>query len=578
MLKFASAYAAATVLTTASFVLLHHIGNQTPLVVVAEKAVAEFEAEPVAWGTRRRQGHNPWEYCYLTGAVLAGSANSTTPLHDAIFPRAMGSGSGLGAKVCGELRRSAAAALAGVNATANPELPPPRVAISQWVGSKALYAIGLRFLTVHEYHELIRKAIYWAFAMLAVAVAFLGWRVLAVVSPLLIFGAPLSGVEYLSDVAKGTPYAWALFSAALVALLLRLPAVPASATRLCCFVAGMVAGYLWLFDGANFVAAVLIGLAAWFRHAPLPVKTRVARSAACVFAHATGFAISVGLCHVVRLGGASSWFGAVAKNIQRVHAPEDRDAYGKDIATWTELLPISVAETTLLIDSTVVALGTALLVAGYRAWRRDWGPAQEVLGIGVLGLAPLVHFLLPNDLPYAAARFMYLPLALCWSVLAAVLLRTPRPVVHAPAFLGIGGALLGAWSLWQHTVTATLVKTLDSAPANPRIRQVAHEYFDVYLKDGRQLIYHRDMCEDVDVRHWFQLDVYGEYSTDLAAVRTNFHFIHDGLFTFGRGCTAVVDLPPYPVAAIATRYWRHAGEPHWQASAQLDSERDIPIR
>ncbi len=583
LLKPASSYVAATVLTTACFVLLHHIGNQTPFAVVAEKIAAEIEAEPVAWGTRREHVYNSWEYCYLIGAVLAGSASSPTPLHDAVFPRAMAQDRGLGGDFCRELRRSSAAALAGVNATANAELDP-RVAVSQWVGSKALYAIALRFLTVHEYHELIRKATYCAFAMLALAVAFLGWRALAVASPLLIFGATLSGVEYLSDVAKGTPYAWAIFSAALVALLLRLPAVPASATRMFCFVAGMFAGYLWLFGGANFVAAVLIGLVAWLRYATLPPRTRAARSVACVFAHATGFALSIGLCPVVRLVPTSPiWFDAVAKNTGRIFAPEERDVLGKDPVTWAELVQLSVRETILLIDCTVVALGTALLVVAYRAWRRDWGPCKEALGIGVLALAPLVHFLLPNDNPYAAARLMYLPLALCWSILAAVVLCLPRPV-YALAFLGLGGASFGIWLVWQHTSTTALLTALNSA-ADPRIRQIADDHFDVYLKDDRQLILHRDPCEELDVRRRFILDVYPQHSPDPPAerkaeghVETTVHFIRQGLFTFGtleqEGCALVLDLPRYPVAAITTgRACCYEGEHHWHVSAPLDLER-----
>ena len=583
LLKLALGYVAATVLTTACFVLLHHIGNQTPFAVVAEKIAAEIEAEPVAWGTRREHGHNSYEYCYLTGAVLAGSASSTTPLHDAVFPRGMALDRGRGGDFCRELRRSSAAALAGVNTTANAELNP-RVAVSQWVGSKALYAIALRFLTVHEYHELIRKATYCAFAMLALAVALLGWRALAVASPVLIFGATLSGVEYLSDVAKGTPYFWAILSAALVALLLRFPSVPTSATRMFCFVAGMVAGYLWLFDGANFVAAVLIGLVAWLRYAELAPRTRAGRSAACVFAHAAGVALSIGLCHVVRLGTASAWFGPVAKNTGRIFAPEERDVLGKDPVTWAELVQLSARETILLIDGTVVALGTALLVVGHLAWRRDWGPVKEALGIGALALAPLVHFLLPNDVPYAAARLMYLPMALCWSVLAAVLLRLPRPV-YALAFVGLGGASFGIWLVWQHTNTTALLTALDSAAADPRLRQIADDHFDVYLKDGRQLILHRDPCEELDVKRWFILDVYPRYSPDRPAqrkaqgrVETTMHFIHQGLFTFGtleqEGCALVLDLPRYPVAAITTRrYCCYEGEHHWHVSAPLDLER-----
>ena len=473
LLRHTAGYMAATVLVAFSFVLLHHIGNQTPFAVVAEKLAAEFEAEPLAWGTRQRDiEYAPWEYCYISGAVLAGSVPSTTAL-DALFPPALGrdrtqvftSDGGY----CRSLQRALDDVAAGRNATANAERHE-HMWIRQWFGSKALYAIGLRFLTVHEYHEFIRKATYCAYAALGVAIALLGWRTLVVVSPLLIFGATLSGVEQLSGVAKGTPYAWAIFSATLVALLLRCRSVPASATRLFCYVAGMVSAYLWLFDGANFVAAVLIGLVAWCRFAPLAIATRAVRSAACVFAHASGLVVGMTLSPIARGRDPASALSTFASVMPRILAPRENDPLGpleRNIGMWMELLPLSVPAADVLIAATAVALGAALLIAGIRARRRDWGPAQEMLWIGVLGLAPLAHFVLPNDLPYVSARLVYLPLALCWSVLAAVLLRTSRPIVPVFAVLTLGGALLGSWFVWQHAATTVLVHTLDSPPPPP---------------------------------------------------------------------------------------------------------------
>ena len=225
LLKPALGYSGATVLVAAFFVLLQHIGNQTPFGMVAEKLAAEFEAEPHAWGTRQQDvPYFRWEYCYLSGAVLAGSAPSTTPFRDALSPPVLVRGRGLiataGGGWCHALRRALGDIAAGGNTELLAHTQPVRD--HQWIGSKALYAIGLRFVTVHEYHEFIRKATYCAYAALGMALALLGWRVLVVASPLLVFGATLSGIEYLSDVAKGTPYAWGVFSAALVALLLRI--------------------------------------------------------------------------------------------------------------------------------------------------------------------------------------------------------------------------------------------------------------------------------------------------------------------------------------------------------------------
>ena len=86
----------------------------------------------------------------------------------------------------------------------------------------------------------------------------------------------------------------------------------------------------------------------------------------------------------------------------------------------------------------------------------------------------------------------------------------------------------------------------------------------------------------MDVKRPILLDVYPQYSTDdLPAEReaegrfsTTFHFINRGLFAFGEGCTAVVDLPPmHPNGAIKTsRYCCYEGEPHWAALMHLDIE------
>ena len=468
LLKPALGYSAATLLVLASFVLLQHIGNQTPFAVVAEKLAAEFEAEPLAWGTRRHDvRYFQWEYCYISGAVLAGSAPSTTSFQDALFPPALVRDrtqiTTAGGGYCRALQRALGDIAAGGNAELLARKP---MRIRQWFGSKALYAIGLRFVTVHEYHEFIRKATYCAYAALGMALALLGWRVLMVATPLLVFGAALSGIEHLSDVAKGTPYAWGVFSAALVALLLRCRPVPPSATRLFCYAAGMVSAYLWLFDGANFAAAVLIGLVAWWRCAPLPARTRAARSAACVFAHAAGFAVGLILSPIARGRDPASALSTFVNFMPRILAPRENDLKGRDVGAWLELLPLSAPATDVLIALSVVAFCAALIVAAHRVWRRDWAAMQELLWIGVLGLAPLVHFLLPNDQWYVAARFMWLPLALCWSAPAAVLLRTPRPVVSVFAVVTLGGALLGSWLVWRHAATAALVETLDSPPPN----------------------------------------------------------------------------------------------------------------
>lgn len=353
--KWAFAYAGTAALVVAAFILLHYVGNQTPYGLVAQKVVAEFEAEPMAWGTRRRDIYYPWEYCYLTGAVLAGAMPSATPLRDALTPRRLPYRTTLQTSApnpCGALReavgRDVGAALAA--RMADPA-SLPRLRGQQWFGSKALYAIGLRFLTVRGYHEFLRKATYVGFALFGVGLALLGWRAFVVGSPVVVFGAALSGIEYLADVGKGTPHVWGVVAPALVALWLRLRegrrGATAPATGLLCFVAGMVSAYLWLLDGANFVAAALIGLVAWLHYASLPVKARAGRAAGCMAAYAVGFLgtlLAWALGGGGGKGGGSGW-SPVAKDAVRIVAPDERDLHGRDIGAWAELLPLDASET-----------------------------------------------------------------------------------------------------------------------------------------------------------------------------------------------------------------------------------------
>lgn len=581
----ATGFATVAALATVLFVFLHYIGNQTPYAVVSEKIAAEFEAEPFAWGTRRRNFHNKWEYCYISAAVLAGARASATPVRDALLPPAivLAPETGIGAAdggYCHALQR-----VVNDNQWLEPygisESESGRMAHRQWFGAKALYAIGLRFLTVHQHHELIRVATYAMYAVLAAALLLVGWRALAVGSPVLMFGATLSGIEQLSDVAKGTPHVWAILTPALVALVLRLRSA-AGTVRLFCFFAGMVASYLWSFDGGNFIAAALIGLVVWFHHAPLAPKSRAARAATCVFAHAAGFVVGVALSTLVKTAAAgglqpAALFSA-ARIMLRIRAPEARDDASRDIGTWMEIVPIGVPDAAALIGITAITFGIAVAFAGYRAWRGDTKPLLDGLWISALGIGSLAHFALPNDLPFAASRLMYLPLALAWSVVVAVLLRTSRPVMHALAFLVLGGVLTLAGLLWQQSASTSLLKTIDSGPERLRKRALVHDHFNVYIQDHR-LIYRRWECEDADLKRRFVLDLYPKHMADLPPERkaqgyisTTFYFIHHRWFTFSGDCIAIVDLPPFPIAKITTgNYCCYEGEQHWSATAQVDS-------
>ena len=569
------AYVAVAALAFGFFVLLHHVGNQLPAALAAERIEAEFAAESVAWGMRRQQyyDYRVWEYCFFSGAVLAGSRKQgREPLRDALAPwgiREPPAQDGGLLPICDNLRVALRLG-EGIDAGANADAVWRRLPHRQWFGAKALYAIGLRYLTVHQYHEFIRKATYAAYVLLAAALLVLGWRVLLVASPVLLSGAWLSGIDDLSDVAKGTPYLWAVLTPALAALLIRVPFAPASATRLLCFFAGMVSAYLWSFDGGNFVAAALLGLVVWFGCETLTVATKTRHAAACVLLHMAGFGICITVGFLVKsLAGSEPWawtLAAIRRDVGRIGSPEERDLMGRDSAAWLEMVPLGVSTMDLLMTLSAIALLAALLFAGYQARRRHWEPLQNALWIVGVALVVQIHFVLPNDNVWTSVRLMFLPWALCWACLAAVLLRIPRPAMHLLVFATFGIGSIAAQHVWQHFATTALQVT--------EADRIIRDRYDVHLVDNK-LIYVREHCEDSDVRRKFLLELWPVDVERLPPERMAsgyldraFYYVDQRWFSFDSACRAVVDLPSYPLRKIRTGQWC-CNEKHWVVSVEL---------
>ncbi len=574
-LRAVGAYVAVAALAIGFFVLLHHVGNQLPAALAAERIETEFAAERVAWGTRRPTYYNfrVWEYCFFSGAVLAGSRNQGhEPLRGALAPwgiREPPAGEG---RLC-DVLRVALRMGKDMGAAADAEAVWLRLPHRQWFGAKALYAIGLRYLAVHEYHEFIRKATYAAYALLAAALLVLGWRVLLVASPVLLCGVWFSGVDDLSDVAKGTPYVWAILTPALVALLIRAPFVPASAMRLFCFFAGMVSAYLWSFDGGNFLAAALLGLVVWFGCETSAVAARTRRAAACVLLHMGGFVASIAAGWAIKSTAGSEplmWtVASVRRIVGRMASPDERDLLGRDAATWLEVVPLGVPTMDLLMTLSAIALLAALLFAGYQARHRHWQPLQNVLWTLGMALLAQVHFVLPNDNMWTSVRLMFLPWALCWTCLIAVLLRTPRPAAHVLSLVALGVVFLVAQHAWRHFATTALPVT----EANRIIR----DRYDVHLADN-QLIYIRKQCDDSAMRRRFFLRMWPVDVEHLPPSRgasgyvdRPFYYINHRWFSFDSACTAVVDLPPFPIKRIRTgQRCCDEDESRWAVSVEIE--------
>ena len=313
-----SIYTAAMVAGTAFFFFLHHVGNQLPYEVAKQRLQAELDT------TQRDAGYShgfkiTLEYCELSAAVMAGARGEGSPLRDALLVRALVHRH----RHCGALRE----ALGGGEPRSRPLIT------RYWWGSKALYAIALRSLSVYELSELTKTATRLAYALLAVAVLLLSPRALVVISPLIFLGAFHSGIDSFGDVANGMPYAWAVLSAAVLAFLMRFRApgaAPWGRARFFSFVAGMVSSYLWLGDGHTFLAVTLIGLIAYFGHERAAVRERVEQAVRCIGLYLAGFLICYGLGLLVK---TAAWGGidplAHFLGSDHLHIREDRQRVGE---------------------------------------------------------------------------------------------------------------------------------------------------------------------------------------------------------------------------------------------------------
>ena len=301
-----SIYTAALVAGTAFFFLLHHAGNQIPYEVAKQRFQAELDA--AQWDAGYARGFKgTWEYCELSSAVMAGARGGGSPLRDVLLVRVFFVHP---YDYCRDLRE----ALGGG------EPDSILLKLRYWWGSKALYAIALRALSVYELRELTKTATRLAYALLAVAVLLLSPKALAVISPLILLGAFHSGVDYFGDVANGMPYAWAVLSAAVLAFLMRFRApgaAPWGRARFFSFVAGMVSSYLWLADGHTFLAVTLIGLIAYFGHERAAVRERVEQAVRCIGLYLAGFLTCYGLGLLVK---TAAWGGIdpLADSLNRV--------------------------------------------------------------------------------------------------------------------------------------------------------------------------------------------------------------------------------------------------------------------
>ena len=558
-------YAAVAVLGTACFFFLHHLGNRIPYDLAKQRIAEELASK------RQIEGDvlhltGTYEYCQISTSVMAGARKTDdngSLVEGAVIQKHF-------------IRRGRGYCDVLENAARGGEPLIGHIKTRYWWGSKALYAIALRHLSVYEYRKLLRTISYLAWGLLALSLLLLSPKTLAVVAPVILFGIFFSGIEFWSDLANGTPYAWAVSSAAILAFLMSRRTSrwgSPGAAGLFCFIIGMVSSYLWLGDGHTFLSITLIGLVVWFGGDRSKASERAGLAVSCIVLYLAGFAICYTLGQFVKLIvlGSDVWWSFWNRAIMVFDRTVSEDGVlstgellrrFRIMAEWSIHHPVNGS----LIWFSAFALAGSLSFAAILACRARFDLLWDVLWIVGLLLVNWLNFLMAEDIPWRTPRFMFVPHALGLSCLILALMRMNR------RYSSIGILLAGVIYFWlfrfspvSNTYISALIET-----TRPAVRS----HFDVYL-DGNRLVYVRGQCTTHDVTPRFFLHVIPVDEKDLPDHRRRHGF--DNLdFTFmdhelprprdGSGvaaralpdydkprdgtCVAVRALPDYDIASI----------------------------
>lgn len=547
-----SAYVAVTIFGTAFFFFLHHLGNRIPYDLAKQRIAEEFASKRQVEGDVLHLTGG-FEYCEISSSVMAGARKTDdngSLVEGAIILKSF-------------IRRTnPCEPLEAAASGGEPRIGPLKT--RYWWGSKALYAIALRHLSVHEYRKLIRTTSYLAWGLLALSLLLISPRTLAIVSPLILSGIFFSGIRFWSDVANGTPYAWAVLSAAGLAFLMSRRTSrwgSPGAARLSCFIIGMVSSYLWLGDGHTFLSITLIGLVAWFGGDHSNASERARLAVSCIVLYLAGFAICYALGQLVKfiVLGSGVWWGFWYKAIvvfdrtvsgEKVISTGDMLQRFRIMAGWSIHQPLDEGLTWF----SAFALAGSLSFAAILACRDRFDLLSDVLWIVCLMLINWLNFLVAEDFPWRTPRFMFVPHALGLSCLILALMRMNRR--HSL----IGVLLAGGMYFWLFRffpTSNTFYREVSALIENTR--PVVRSHFDVYL-DGDRLVYARGQCADRDLRPVFFIHVIPVDEKDLPNHRRqygydnlDFHFIRHGLPGLRDGtCAAMRTLPGYDIASIRT--------------------------
>ena len=575
-------YAAIAMAMTGLFFFLHYLGNQTPYDLARQRVVAEYAAHEIGKPGRYFMDERPlfiWEFCQVAQTTIAGAHHDAAynPLTDAVLIKSFERVVTPDGSHCHEL---------GLAAVDGAVLPKVVEQSRYWWGGKALFAIGLRWLTIFEIHRLILYATYAAWLSLAVALALFGWRALLIGSPFIAMGAAFSHIAYFADITNGLPYLLAVLSTAGLGLLLRWD-VSAHWARLFCFIAGMASAYLWLSDGHNALAIALIGVVAWLGYGRVKSEGAIRRAAVCVALYIGGFAACFALGQATKIAvcelspGCSAAAGNVAEGASTRGGQATEELLAglsggrvgncagcgdagwhnfpivSDVRGMWAITPISKRADALLAAYSALALVGAVALALRQARRGRLRPGKAMLWLAALTALASTQFLMPNDLYFRNERFAFILLAVCWSC-AAIALTEVKGRLAAIGAVGVVGAVVVSLAVVERGEGRRLDRAIAGAEVTGAARTIDGEIGIHRDKDDGRLLYVTDRCLYSTTVNPFFLHIIPESAADLPVARRQLGFENrDFLFVqhrdvLGGRCAATLRLPDYPIAAIFT--------------------------
>ena len=430
--KYGTILAAGTIL----FFFLHFLGNQLPYETAIQRfttafARGNFEEENIygyrlehMQSLRALNGAEQWIECEIPLAIVGGSLNTSKAndaLRDAVIPQAA-----VYPKIAG--RENTCPRLQDVVIN-NIEHGIHPVKTRYLWGSKAIYAILLRYLSVFQIREVASALTYFAYLILALAIFGLSRKMFLVLSPVIVFGFFFSSIRYFHTLGNALGYLWALATAIMLVQCIKRD-VPMVRIRCMLFIAGMVSAYVWFLDGHLLMSVLWIASITYFGmavkgHSIKQGYTQVAKS---LLLFASGFFS----CYVVnqlikaafhgwqRVIIDTFWTRGFYKFLVRIF-DSDNPAVPQHYRTGYELLPyfkggpvFGIHFLTLLILLSSALAGIFAGIAIVHAIRRKYTRVWDIILPWLCMAWGAIALYFPHGNAHQSARFFFLFLAFGW--------------------------------------------------------------------------------------------------------------------------------------------------------------------